>query len=215
MKRDALPSTPAPAAQPARVGLRNTPAMINTARAALLEREYTIDELREHIEALHPDRTLDMVRLVERLHELDEIELVADMLGLTDRGETVARRVKDGGDAHQVPRRTLGGHRSPSDLSEWERRAALLPTGQDPQALTRSMKRAAASPADLAPPPPRPGADASLDLPSRIGNRLHYRDGRITDMAGAEIQPAHRLQDYRATRDGSSRVLPAWSRDWI
>lgn len=30
----------------------------------------------------------------------------------------------------------------------------------------------------------RPGADDALALPSRMGNRLHYRDGQVTDMQG-------------------------------
>lgn len=25
----------------------------------------------------------------------------------------------------------------------------------------------------------RPGANAALEIPSRVGNRLHYRDGRV------------------------------------
>jgi len=33
-----------------------------------------------------------------------------------------------------------------------------------------------------------PHADDSLALPSRIGDRLHYRDRRTTDMAGQPIE---------------------------
>lgn len=33
--------------------------------------------------------------------------------------------------------------------------------------------------------PVRPGADDALALPSRIGNMLHYRDGRVVVMGGA------------------------------
>lgn len=36
----------------------------------------------------------------------------------------------------------------------------------------------------------RPGADDFLSLPSRMGNRLHYRDGRVTDMRGVSIKGA-------------------------
>lgn len=32
---------------------------------------------------------------------------------------------------------------------------------------------------ELSAPAVRPGADDSLKLPSRIGNALHYRDGRV------------------------------------
>jgi hypothetical protein len=28
----------------------------------------------------------------------------------------------------------------------------------------------------------RPGADRALQLPSRVGNRLHYRDGRVVEV---------------------------------
>jgi len=45
----------------------------------------------------------------------------------------------------------------------------------------------AASAADLAPPPPRPGSLTALDCPSRIGDQLHYRNGRITDLAGNPV----------------------------
>ncbi len=37
-------------------------------------------------------------------------------------------------------------------------------------------------------PSTRPGATASQQLPSRVGNRLHYPGGRVTDMAGNTIQ---------------------------
>lgn len=33
-----------------------------------------------------------------------------------------------------------------------------------------------------------PGAEDALRYPSRTGNRLHYRDGRVTDMAGQPIK---------------------------
>lgn len=35
--------------------------------------------------------------------------------------------------------------------------------------------------------PMRPGAGDALRLPSRRGDRLHYRDGRVTDLAGNPI----------------------------
>ena len=33
----------------------------------------------------------------------------------------------------------------------------------------------------------RPGAQDALAHPSRIGDRLHYRDGRVTDLKGTPI----------------------------
>lgn len=209
MKRDPIP-TPGPAAQPAPVAQRNTRAMLNTARTALLQREYGITELAEHIEAQHPEHPLNMVRLVERLVQLGEIELVDDKLGLTEAGEDVARRLG----AHLV--NPVGRPKRPP--GETERRAQVIDghVASDPFGYPASgVRRAAASAADLAPPPMRPGAEACLELPSRIGDRLHYRDGHITRMDGSEIQRARTEQTYKPTRDGSSRATPAWSRDYL
>ncbi|MGE3346086.1 MAG: hypothetical protein AB7I35_01485 [Ramlibacter sp.] len=36
----------------------------------------------------------------------------------------------------------------------------------------------------------RPGSMAAFSLPSRMGDRLHYRDGLVTDMAGNPVNPA-------------------------
>jgi len=48
---------------------------------------------------------------------------------------------------------------------------------------------------DLTQSPVRPAADDSLSLPSRMGQRLHYRGGLVTCMAGTPIAPA---QQYAA-----------------
>ncbi len=48
---------------------------------------------------------------------------------------------------------------------------------------------------DLTQAPVRPSADDSLRLPSRMGQRLHYRGGQVTCMAGTPIAPA---QQYAA-----------------
>lgn len=66
----------------------------------------------------------------------------------------------------------------------------------DPALLTTSPPRRKASPADLQPPAPRFAQDAALGCPSRVGERLHYRDGSITDLAGQTLfdstgQPLH------------------------
>lgn len=50
--------------------------------------------------------------------------------------------------------------------------------------LTGSATRRAASHADLAPPALRPGATDFLACPSRVGNRLHHRDGLVTNLHG-------------------------------
>jgi hypothetical protein len=54
-----------------------------------------------------------------------------------------------------------------------------------------------ASAADLRPPEPRPGSDAFLACPSRVGDTLRYRDGRVTDLAGTPI--AQQANKYVAT----------------
>jgi hypothetical protein len=54
--------------------------------------------------------------------------------------------------------------------------------------LTSSATRRAASAADLAPPALRPGSEDFLARPSRIGQRLHHRDGRVTDLQGNPIK---------------------------
>lgn len=198
MKRDGHPTYTDPAAQPAKPGSRTTRGQLNCARAALLQRDYDIADFAELIETAHPDHTLNMTNLVERLHQLGEVELVDGMLGLTDEGVRVAAQ----GGARQVWRRTPDGPPS----GEAERRSLLLAgTLTSAEALTRGLPRPAASTADLAPPPMRPGAEACLELPSRIGNRLHYRDGRITAMDGTEIVPATKGNTlYRPSRDGRS-----------
>ena len=58
----------------------------------------------------------------------------------------------------------------------------------DPRLLTRSPVRSLASAADLAPPALRPGSEDFLACPSRIGQRLHHRDGRVTDLQGNPIK---------------------------
>lgn len=60
----------------------------------------------------------------------------------------------------------------------------IAPGAGSAELLTRSPARNMASAADLAPQPPRPGSLQGLASPSRIGNRLHHRDGRVTDLHG-------------------------------
>lgn len=38
------------------------------------------------------------------------------------------------------------------------------------------------------PPPLRPHAEDALRCPSRYGDRLHHRDGKVTDLAGQPIK---------------------------
>lgn len=52
--------------------------------------------------------------------------------------------------------------------------------------LTSGAVRRSAGTADRMPPPPRAGADQARQYPSRIGNHLHWPDGRVTGMDGEE-----------------------------
>lgn len=60
----------------------------------------------------------------------------------------------------------------------------IAPGAGSADLLTRSPARNKASAADLAPQAARPGSLQGLDCPSRIGSRLHHRDGRVTDLHG-------------------------------
>lgn len=53
--------------------------------------------------------------------------------------------------------------------------------------LMGSQSARAASAADLEPPPPRPRSLDHSQCPSRMGNELHYPDGRVTDLDGNPI----------------------------
>lgn len=203
MKRDPIP-TPGPAAQPAYATQRNSRVIVSAAMVALHLREYTIKALAEHLAETHPNQHLNMPDLVAMLINRGDAEFVDETLGLTDQGEEIAAKLHE----------RLEPRPSPVRLNELERRISALapgllrldPDGQVRSAssdlLTRGQPRAAASAADLAPPPSRPGGDTCLALPSRIGQELHYRDGRITRMDGTEIQPARQPTTYRPTRDG-------------
>lgn len=204
MKRDDHPAHMDPAAPGAAVAHRHSRAMLEAALLALQLREYTIDELAEYLQAHLPGQHLDMVRLVERLVERGDAAMDGLLLGLTDHGDAAAARIR----YRPAPRI------APKVMDEHERRISALAPGllklgsdgqmwsQAAELLTRGQKRTGASTADLAAPPLRPGAQATVELPSRIGNPLHYRDGRITTMEGTEVQRAHRETDYHPTRDG-------------
>lgn len=50
--------------------------------------------------------------------------------------------------------------------------------------LTRSIARQTMSHTERSPAALRPGSQDALACPSRIGNHLHHRDGRVTDLQG-------------------------------
>lgn len=60
---------------------------------------------------------------------------------------------------------------------------APLPTVAAPLHHTTSSQRDHYEPeADMLAPPARRGANDALQVPSRMGNRLYYRDGRVVDL---------------------------------
>jgi hypothetical protein len=63
---------------------------------------------------------------------------------------------------------------------------APLPTVAAPMHHTTSSQRDRYEPsADMLAPPARRGANDALQVPSRMGNRLHYRDGRVVEVVAA------------------------------
>jgi len=61
-------------------------------------------------------------------------------------------------------------------------------TGVERQLLTSSPPRMQSSAADTRTPPTRTGADVGLALPSRIGDRLHFRSGVVTELDGTVVR---------------------------
>lgn len=147
---------------------------LHTVLRALLQRAMSAEDLVLVLARAYPGEVIRIGGVIER--GLANGWLQADpagLLGLTAAGDAYAN--------------DLPSHRlvvPPDPKSEAERRIALCHDPVAAAALTRSHIRAAASPADLRPPPPRQGADAGLEIPSRFGNTLRYRDGRITDLQG-------------------------------
>ncbi len=56
---------------------------------------------------------------------------------------------------------------------------------------------------ELRPNADRPAAANAFELPSRMNNRLHYRDGRVTDLQGNPITiPTNAAQRGKGPRHG-------------
>jgi hypothetical protein len=104
------------------------------------------------------------------------------LLGLTDAGDIYARSLppEPATTEHSAARHDDG-------LADNARQARHL--------LTRSPVRGVASPADLRTAPMRPGSDKHECHPSRIGDRYHYRDGRVTELDGTEVALPHIPRD--------------------
>lgn len=83
--------------------------------------------------------------------------------------------------------------------------------GIDPAQLTSSPAKLSSA-ADNRPQPIRPGADNGLGLPSRMGDRLHYRNGLVTDLDGNVLQAVLKGDSlYRPSHTGQERARPVFS----
>jgi hypothetical protein len=64
-----------------------------------------------------------------------------------------------------------------------ERTAAKAPAAKPAKTVTNASTQKPYQPEkDMLAPPARRGASDALQVPSRMGNRLHYRDGRVVDL---------------------------------
>lgn len=84
-------------------------------------------------------------------------------------------------------RRDSSDHKAPHILTPAQ---VIAPGCGDPALLTTSPARRRASHADLAAPCQRFASNDNLGCPSRIGDRLHYRNGEITDLDGQVLYTA-------------------------
>jgi hypothetical protein len=57
-----------------------------------------------------------------------------------------------------------------------------------PMMISGGNRNGIAGTGDLRPQAMRPGCDDHQALPSRIGNRLHYRDGRVVHMPSDDTE---------------------------
>lgn len=121
-------------------------------------------------------------------HLVDRVDTIK--YGLTKRGTAALALI----DEARPKRRTA---------LEWVEHQADVPvptlgyTLDQIPLLTRSPAHRSATTAELRGTPPREGGLKFLEAPSRFGNTLRYRNGRVTDMAGNELQPAFRFTAIR------------------
>lgn len=119
-------------------------------------------------------------KVLESLFERDLVHRMSGILyGLTKRGHTALALIDGARAARHV---SITMEREAMQLARYRCASSVE---EDPQ--VQLMKRGrirATSQADLRPQPPRVGSLKFLECPSRWGNKLHYRDGRVTDLAG-------------------------------
>lgn len=177
----------------AKAHVRNPANSLGCALLLLQRRELSRAELAEQLERRFPGRAIHIEPLVRQLTHDGQVQSDGDgLLGLTEHGEASAEK---------LPASLLHPPATPAIAHEAERRTAVLAPGIEhgehrahaAALLTRSPARTLASHADLAEPPIRPEGQLNLAWPSRVGQRLHYRDGRVTEMDGTQVRadPSH------------------------
>lgn len=194
---------PKPAAND--VPTRNPRNVIPTALRLLHKAELTRDQLAERLQGQFPQAPIQVDTVIRQLVKAGDLvhDTAAGVLGVTLAGARKAREIERdrAADVAARPWRT-----EPVPAAT----APVAVASVDPDTLTRSPAKPS-SDADNRPPPVRAGAEDSLALPSRIGDKLHYRSGLITDMAGNVLQtPARGAQTYQPTRTGEARASQVW-----
>lgn len=184
--------------------LRNPRGSIPFTLALLRHRERTREQLGEEHASRFVGRNVDTTRMLRHLTRLGHIvEDDQGLVGITREGEKWLE-----GQTHKAvstkPPKVRTVVRNPYQPSPEVQPAAWIPAATGGRAHPSSD-------ADNRPAPMRPGSEQAMGLPSRIGDRLHYRSGLITDMAGAVLQPATRgAQLYQPTRNGEKRAKPVY-----
>jgi predicted transcriptional regulator len=110
-----------------------------------------------------------------------ELKVIAGAINSVSRfdGEYMARLVSNGfvrrheGDRWALTKR---GHEKLQELGPCR---GLRPRRAPPPQLQAVIDRPTYNPSDEKPLPMRPGSEDFLKYPSRMGNTLYYRDGRI------------------------------------
>lgn len=84
----------------------------------------------------------------------------------------------------------------PSEATTLKRiwRDRSRPTTATSRAICNANVRETYTGAEVCMPAMRSGADDALQVPSRINDRLYFRDGRVTDLQGQPVQP-HQLTE--------------------
>ena len=136
------------------------------------------------------------------------VRIQSDLLCITAYGTD---RLEDANDSHGQLVDVVG---TPGPRRRQVPEGSIVPPaapGIDPAQLTSSPAKLSSA-ADNRPQPIRPGADNGLGLPSRMGDRLHYRSGLVTDLDGNVLQTVLKGDSlYRPSHSGQERARPVFS----